>query len=54
LLVSGLADGDCSKERLYAGREAPAGAREVVVLVTPRLRRAAAPPRPTAALLAQP
>jgi Flp pilus assembly protein CpaB len=54
LLVSGLANDDCSKERLYAGREAPDGAREVVVLVTPRLRRAAAPPRPTAALLSKP
>jgi Flp pilus assembly protein CpaB len=54
LLVTGLAGEDCSTERLYTGRKAPGEAREVVVLVTPRLARAAALPRPTAVLLTKP
>ena len=54
LLVTGLAGEDCSTERLYAGRKAPREAREVVVLVTPRLARAAMAPRPTAVLLSKP
>ncbi len=54
LLVTGLAGEDCSTERLYAGRQAPGEAREVVVLVTPRLAPAATLPRPTAVLLTKP
>jgi Flp pilus assembly protein CpaB len=54
LLVDGLTGGDCSAERLYKGRPAPAESREVLVLLTPRVSRSAAEPSPSTASLTRP
>ncbi len=53
LLITGLAGSECSPERLYAGRAAPPGRREVVVLLTPRISHAAEP-KATAVALQKP